>query len=302
MARARNIKPGFFKNEDLAECSPWARLCFAGLWTLADREGRLEDRPKRIKGELFAYDSVEVEPLLAELERFGFIERYRNQDGSFIQISKFSDHQTPHYSEKPSVIKPPNFQEYCGDDDHEIPRGLQEDSRKDASLRGGRNPLNPDSLNPDSPIPDSGYLNPEEIPSVAVATVSESADAGFDLSPDSGSEPLKPGLPDCPYAKLLSLWREHLPHLTQPRAWEGSRRQSMRARWAQAAKPSDYSPKGYTTEADGIAWWASFFAYIANDTRLSAGFESNGRTWKPDLEWVCNAANFQKIIDGKYES
>jgi hypothetical protein len=26
----------------------------------------------------------------------------------------------------------------------------------------------------------------------------------------------------------------------------------------------------------------------------------NDRTWLPDLEWVVNAANFQKIIDGKY--
>ena len=161
MARARNIKPGFFKNEDLAECTPWARLCFAGLWTLADRDGRLEDRPKRIKGELFAYDSVEVEPLLVELERFGFVERYRNTDGSFIQISKFSEHQTPHYSEKPSVIKPPNFQESKPDDGGNTPSGLQVDSKKEAPLRGGRNPLNPDSLNPDSLNPDS--LNPDSL-------------------------------------------------------------------------------------------------------------------------------------------
>jgi len=50
MARSRNIKPGFFRNEMLAECSPLARLLFAGLWCLADRFGRLEDRPKRICG------------------------------------------------------------------------------------------------------------------------------------------------------------------------------------------------------------------------------------------------------------
>ena len=49
MARARNIKPGFFKNEFLAEMPCEVRLLFIGLWTLADREGRLEDRPKRIK-------------------------------------------------------------------------------------------------------------------------------------------------------------------------------------------------------------------------------------------------------------
>ena len=66
MARARNIKPGLYKNEDLAECSVWARYIFPGMWMLADREGRLEDRPKRIKGELLPYDSIEVEPLLVE--------------------------------------------------------------------------------------------------------------------------------------------------------------------------------------------------------------------------------------------
>ena len=108
------------------------------------------------------------------------------------------------------------------------------------------------------------------------------------------------GLPDCPYTRLLELWAKHLPHLTQPRVWEGNRKATMRSRWQQAAKPSSYSPKGYTTEPEGIAWWDSFFAYIANDTTLSDGFSNQNRTWRPDLEWVCNAANFQKIIDGKY--
>ena len=108
------------------------------------------------------------------------------------------------------------------------------------------------------------------------------------------------GLPDCPYSRLLALWAKHLPHLTQPRVWEGNRKATMRSRWHQAAKPSAYSPKGYATEPEGIAWWDSFFAYIANDTTLAEGFGTNGRTWRPDLEWVCNAANFQKIIDGKY--
>jgi len=104
MARARNIKPGFFKNEDLAECSPWARLCFIGLWTLADREGRLEDRPKRIKGELFPYDSFEVEPLLHELVRYGFIERYEVDGVRVLSIPKFLEHQAPHIKEKASEL------------------------------------------------------------------------------------------------------------------------------------------------------------------------------------------------------
>jgi uncharacterized protein YdaU (DUF1376 family) len=106
--------------------------------------------------------------------------------------------------------------------------------------------------------------------------------------------------PPCPYKELLNLWKKHLPHLTQPRSWEGTRQANMRQRWHQAGRPSAYSPEGYTTTEAGIKWWDSFFNYIANDTSLANGFETKGRTWRPDLEWIVNATNFQKIIDGKY--
>ena len=104
----------------------------------------------------------------------------------------------------------------------------------------------------------------------------------------------------CPQEEILKLWAKHLPHLAQPRSWEGTRRANTTQRWNQASRPSAYSPDGYQTEAAGIKWWDSFFAYIARDTSLSNGFETAGRTWRPDLEWVMNATNFQKIIDGKY--
>ena len=104
----------------------------------------------------------------------------------------------------------------------------------------------------------------------------------------------------CPHKEILSLWKAKLPYLPQPRSWEGTRQANLKNRWIQASKASDYSPEGYKTVEDGLRWWGSFFDYIANDTKLSEGFEGNGRTWRPDLEWVVNAANFQKIIDGKY--
>ena len=106
--------------------------------------------------------------------------------------------------------------------------------------------------------------------------------------------------PPCPHTELLKLWGKHLSHLTQPRTWEGNRQANMRQRWIQAGKPSAYSPEGYKTTEEGLKWWDSFFGYIANDTSLANGFETKGRTWRPDLEWVVNATNFQKIIDGKY--
>jgi len=107
MARTRNLKPAFFKNEDLAECDPVVRLLFAGLWTLADREGRLECRPKRIRAELFPYDSFDVAGMLDQLAARGFIRCYEVDGQNYLEIPTFLTHQHPHPSEKPSCPPPP---------------------------------------------------------------------------------------------------------------------------------------------------------------------------------------------------
>ena len=104
MARARNIKPGFFKNEELAECSAYARLLFIGLWTLADREGRLEYRPKRIKAEIFPYENVEIGLLLMELQESMVLTPYRHGASTYIDIHNFKKHQHPHCKEAGSEI------------------------------------------------------------------------------------------------------------------------------------------------------------------------------------------------------
>ena len=108
MARARNIKPGFFVNEDLVELDFGVRLLFAGLWTLADREGRLEDRPKKIKIGVFPADNVDVDAMLQELNRYGFIYRYEINGAKYIQINNWHKHQRPHHTEKDSVIPSPD--------------------------------------------------------------------------------------------------------------------------------------------------------------------------------------------------
>jgi hypothetical protein len=106
--RARSIKPGFFKNEDLAALGPYPKLLFAGLWLLADRKGRLEDRPPRIKGELFPYESrTNVVLMLKRLEESGFILRYSVNGTKYIQILNFEKHQNPHIKESDSTIPAP---------------------------------------------------------------------------------------------------------------------------------------------------------------------------------------------------
>lgn len=102
--RARNIKPGFFRNEDLGELAPVTRLFFIALWCYADREGRFVDRPKRIRAELLPYDAVDGEEMMRELEGRGFIERYEVSGERYAQILNFKKHQSPHHKEQDSAI------------------------------------------------------------------------------------------------------------------------------------------------------------------------------------------------------
>lgn len=104
MARARNLKPSFFSDAELVECEFWVRLLFAGLWTLADREGRLLDRPKQIKIDLFPADTVEIEAGLADLEAHGLIIRYAVDGQRLIQVKNFTRHQNPHRDERASTL------------------------------------------------------------------------------------------------------------------------------------------------------------------------------------------------------
>lgn len=107
MARSRNIKPGFFTNDELAECSPYARLLFAGLWTIADKEGRLDDRPKKIKALVLPFDSVDCDELLSQLHAKNFITRYTVEGNGYIQINNWKKHQNPHCKEAASDIPEP---------------------------------------------------------------------------------------------------------------------------------------------------------------------------------------------------
>lgn len=116
------LSPGFFQNEILIELHPLTRLLFAGLWTIADREGRLEDRPKRIKMALLPADDHDVDTALTDLHHAGFITRYATRDGNYIQINKFLRHQKPHIREAASEIPPPTATQGTGEHDLGSPK------------------------------------------------------------------------------------------------------------------------------------------------------------------------------------
>jgi len=74
---------------------------------MADKKGRLEDRPKRIKVEILPYDDGDINDHLKCLEKNGFIKRYQAEGGHYIAILNWSKHQNPHIKEAPSTIPAP---------------------------------------------------------------------------------------------------------------------------------------------------------------------------------------------------
>ena len=88
-----------------------ARLLFPGLWMLADRAGRLENRPAKIKAQVFPYDNdidaAKMSELLAQLEAHRFLSTYEVEGKSYIQIRTFEKHQHCHVNEPPSQIPEP---------------------------------------------------------------------------------------------------------------------------------------------------------------------------------------------------
>lgn len=106
MPRTRLLDPGFFIDEELAALPPLTRLLFAGLWTLADRAGRLADKPNVIKLATLPWDDTNIDQMLDDLDAAGFIDRYRVDGRRYIQVSNFAAYQKPHQREAASEIPP----------------------------------------------------------------------------------------------------------------------------------------------------------------------------------------------------
>lgn len=178
MARARNLKFGFFKNADLVELPFETRILFAGLWGLADREGRLVDNPRQIKLDVFPGDKVDCEAMLAALANTGMLVRYTHGADRYIQITNFRKHQNPHRDERPSTIPAPAINSVATEQAPVMhgANNVQPPKQHDAGTVQAQSPqdLKPESapsgnaatsvqngLTPDSLYPDSHNLTPD---------------------------------------------------------------------------------------------------------------------------------------------
>jgi len=98
MARIRSIKPEFWTSEQIAECSPNARLLFIGMWSFCDDYGVHPASCARLKMEVFPADTIssaDIRRMIGELTANGLIEEYEVDGSRYWYVTGWDKHQKP---------------------------------------------------------------------------------------------------------------------------------------------------------------------------------------------------------------
>ena len=98
MARIRSIKPQFWTSEQIADCSPNARLLFIGLWNFCDDYGVHPASAARLKMEVFPSDSftkTDVGSMIDELLEVGLLKEYEVRGSRYWLVPSWEKHQKP---------------------------------------------------------------------------------------------------------------------------------------------------------------------------------------------------------------
>lgn len=104
MARIRTIKPEFFTSEDIVSLTPLSRLFYVALWCEADRDGRLQWKPRTLKMRYLPADDCDIEAMAKELTSSGLVVLYEVDGKTYAEIPTFCQHQVINNREADSVL------------------------------------------------------------------------------------------------------------------------------------------------------------------------------------------------------
>lgn len=181
MARIRTIKPEFFTSEQVAECSPNARLLFVGMWVFCDDQGVHPASNARLKMEVFPGDDFtrdDIGAMVNELVSAGLLTEYE-VDGQKYWLVTGWKHQK---IDKPSKKYPLP----ASDDSPRVRRKVADRSGTDVDVEGkGSKELSEGDKSPSSSpaAPEDGQGNeakPEKPnPAARLAQVTDDATEAY---------------------------------------------------------------------------------------------------------------------------
>lgn len=202
--RKRELSPTFWRDERVWRLSHNAKLLYIGLFGVADRSGRMLDKPFEIGVEVWPWAPMETAALLDEIVSTGLINRYEvhGQRLMAFPAAAWKRHQRFHPKERPSVL-PANPLET--EEAEDPPRGSPRSSPGSTKVNPSREKVHHDRAGSSGP---SGS-------SETVGTVGIDRDRSGSSGP-SEQLPLVPGSDPAPDSKPRKpsaweeLWREKL--------------------------------------------------------------------------------------------
>lgn len=135
----------------------------------------------------------------------------------------------------------------------------------------------------------------------------EEAKASLSASAKPTDDETDDGVPPCPFDKLIDSYKKHLPELPDVRRSlfaGGKNGKAMRSRWrwvltAKHERGQRIGERLAESAQDGVAWFDRYFAFVADSDFLTG---KSGAFTGCDLGWLVNAANFEKVLSGKYHA
>lgn len=265
MPRIRALKHDFFMDEETAALPPDAQLLLLALSTLADRDGLLEDRPVRIKAQVFPYRDVDVDAHLNTLAKAGQVVRYEAAGKRCLFLVHFARDQKPHPKETSLNLPHP-------------PEKGREISRKgpDAS---GRVPMvvgcGSGSGNGCGSSLSASADDPEELPDATDDAQPVAQTPLFAAEP----KPEKPKGPD-PEA-LRALWNR----LAPPKGLQ---------RWEAMSKARAGAARASLAAVPDLARWE---AWLSHELARPWNLGENGTGWRADVDWLLRAKTRDLVAD-----
>jgi hypothetical protein len=279
MGRIRTIKPQYFRHEEIFEAEKRSgmplRVIYAGLWTVADREGRFEWKPRILKLDVAPFDDLDFEAALVVLCQIGVIAKYAVKSKTYAHIPSWHKHQQVNVREAKSTIPAPedadestcvHMHEQVHGDDQSC--GEREGERE----REGKGREGEEVVEQAQPAPS----NPE--PEEPLGTNWQ------ELTP---TDPLSTkGWPKSVDLRIAArFWNQMAGEVGLPevRALTGERSKHL------AARLKDIGSLG--------EWFASVNAI--KDQPFLTG--RNDRKWRANFDWFVKPSNFSKVIENTYE-
>jgi hypothetical protein len=276
VARIRTVKPSFFRHFDLFQAEKETglplRVAFAGLWTVADKEGRFEWKPQEIKLDCLPHDDVDFSRVLHALVTRQFIRKYASGGRAYGWIPSFKDHQIVNNREKESSL--PAFSQGLEIIEELTPgarvthasptrqdSGKAEQEREREQEREQEGKIEPPSAGAGAP-------------SIRTIDLSEPDHFALPAFADRRDE-----------GEAVQMWNDLASRLSLPRV-----QKLTRARESALRKR--------LVDCGGLEGWQAALENIEANAWMHGG---NKRGWKADFDFLVQEKSFTRLMEGSYD-